>query len=92
MQRRLEGVRYFSFQHQSMINVAQFESFEVSAIIVVVDIISPVKNVVYYLEDFSCYYNWVVHSAYFRFRSSYFIEVRHLFYLWVRILYPTRFA
>jgi hypothetical protein len=75
-----------------MVNVAQFESFEVSAIIVVVDMISPVKNVAYYLEDCSCCYNWVVHSADFRFRSSYIIEVRHLLYLWVQILYPTRFA
>jgi len=52
MQRRLEGVRFFSFQPGRMINVAQFESFEVSAIILVVDLISPFKNVAHYLEDF----------------------------------------
>jgi hypothetical protein len=75
-----------------MINVAQFESFEVSAIMLVADLISPFKNVAYYLEDRSCYDNWVVHSADFRFRPSYVIEVRHLLYLWVRQLYPTRFA
>jgi len=91
MQRRLEGVWFFSFQPGHMINVAQFESFGVSAIILVVDLISPFKNVAYYLEDSFCYDNWVVHSADFRFRSSYVIEVRHLFYLWVRQLYPTRF-
>jgi len=92
MQRRLEGVRFFSFQLRRMINVAQFESFEVSAIILLVDLISPFKNVAYYLEDSFCYDNWVVHSADFRFRSSYFIEVRHILCLWVRQLYPTRFA
>jgi len=92
MQRRLEGVRLFSFQPQRMINVALFESFEVSAIILVVDLISPFKNVAYYLEDSFCYDNWVVHSADFRFRSSYVIEVRHIFYLWVRQMYQTRFA
>ena len=92
MQRRSEGVRFFSFQPERMINVAQFESFEVSAIILVVDLISPFKNVAYYLEGSFCYDNWAVHSADFRFRSSYVIEVRHLFCLWVRQLYPTRFA
>ena len=92
MQRRLEGVRLFSFQPRRMINVAQFESFEVSAILLVVDLISAFKNVAYYLEDSFCYDNWVVHSADFRFRSSYVTEVRHIFYLWVRQLYPTRFA
>jgi hypothetical protein len=92
MQRRLEGVQFFSFQSRRMINVAQFESFEVSAIVLVAALISPFKNVAYYLEGCSCYDNWVVHSADFRFRSSYVIEVRHLFYLRVRQLYLSRFA
>lgn len=92
MQRRLEGVRFFSFQPRRMINVAQLESFEVSAIILVADLISPFKNIAYYLEGSFCYDNWVVHSADFRFRSSYVIEVRHIFCLSVRQLYPTRFA
>ena len=92
MHRRLEGVRFFSFQPGRMINVAQFESFEVSAIILVENLIYHFKNVAYYLEESFCYDNWVVHSADFRFRSSYVTEVRHLFCLWVRQLYPTRFA
>jgi hypothetical protein len=92
MQRRLEGVRFFSFQPRRMINVSQFESFEVPAIILVAALISPFKNVAYYLEDRSCYDNWVVHSADFRFRSYDVIEVRHLFYLGVRQLYLSRFA
>lgn len=44
MQRRLEGQRFVSFQPGRLINVAQFESFEILAIILVVDLISPLKT------------------------------------------------
>jgi hypothetical protein len=71
--------------------LAGFESFEVSANPLPAALISRFKNAAYYLGGLAYFGNWVVHSADFRFRSSYVTKVRHLYLLRIRQLYQATF-